>query len=191
MFGEYKKHIFITLGIVTLIVLDQLSKWAVTELMIAPVLGVISHDLWSWMLNAPEQLSYVSIEITSFFNIVMVWNYGVSFGLFNDGSEGNALILSAIALAISVVFAAWAYRSESPAQMAGLSMIIGGAIGNVIDRMRFDAVIDFLDFHAFGYHWPSFNIADSGIVIGVTIVIIHGLFFDRDEKPLPKHNKTS
>jgi len=163
---------------VYLVILDQLSKWAVSEYLMRT--SGEAMDLWSWIVSAPERLDFHRVEVLPFFNLVMVWNQGVSFGLFNEDTDYGPLMLVVLALVISVGFGVWLFRSNSVLQMAGLSMVIGGAIGNVIDRLRFGAVMDFLDVHAFGYHWPAFNIADSAIVIGVFVLMTHALFFDKE-----------
>lgn len=176
-----KKPILFLGFAVDLVIFDQLSKWAVSEFLMRT--DGAAMDLWSWIVSAPERLDFHRVEVLPFFNVVMVWNQGVSFGLFNQDTNYGPLMLVALALAISVGFGVWLFRSNSVLQMAGLSMVIGGAIGNVIDRLRFGAVMDFLDVHAFGYHWPAFNVADSAIVVGVVILMVHALFYD---KPLHK-----
>jgi signal peptidase II len=108
----------------------------------------------------------------------MVWNKGVSFGLFNHDTDYGPLLLTSLSLVISAVFLVWLFRTNSAVQLCGIAMVIGGAIGNVIDRLRFGAVIDFLDFHAAGWHWPAFNLADSSIVIGIFILILYAIFFE-------------
>lgn len=149
-------RLFITalLIAVVIIMFDQLSKWAILE-----------HVL------SPER---PGIEITSFFNIVMVWNYGVSFGLF--AGHRKPLILTAISLAIVLVLLIWLARNHDRLTAWAIGIVIGGAIGNVIDRLRFGAVADFLDFHIGTYHWPAFNIADSAIFIGVVLLVLSGMF---------------
>ena len=106
----------------------------------------------------------------------MTWNRGVSFGLFNNDSPYNALILSIVAVVISGLLLIWLARARQPMLAYGLGAVIGGAIGNLIDRVRFGAVADFLDFHIWGYHWPAFNVADSAITIGVAVLIVDSLF---------------
>ncbi|MCW5729444.1 MAG: signal peptidase II [Alphaproteobacteria bacterium] len=120
------------------------------------------------------------IEVTPFFNLVMVWNRGVSFGLFAANSSQQRWLLIGIAVFMVVVLLVWLVRSRDPWLAGGLGLVIGGAIGNVVDRLRFGAVADFFDFHAFGFHWPAFNIADSAIVVGVAILLLDGLFGERD-----------
>ena len=137
------------------IVLDQLTKWAIL----------------TWLDHA--------IALTPFFNLVVVWNRGVSFGMFDSASRLGPWILSGLALAVVVLLLGWLRRVDHPITAAGLGLIIGGAIGNVIDRVRFGAVIDFLDFHALGWHWPAFNVADSAIFVGAVLLLVDGLLMPR------------
>lgn len=137
------------------IALDQATKW--------------------WMLEVVMQPPRV-IEITPFFNLVLAWNRGISFGMFNNDSPHNAWILPMIALVIIGALAIWLVRAERAIVAIAIGMIIGGAIGNLIDRLRFGAVADFLDVHAFGFHWPAFNVADSAITLGVITLLADSLF---------------
>lgn len=144
----------IGLGIaVLLVVLDQISKW-----------WVVGH-----LMNPPR-----SIELTPFFNLVMVWNQGVTFGLGNN-VEWARWLFAALALVIVVILIGWLWRSAHFWVLVALGLVIGGAVGNVIDRLRWGAVADFLDFHAFGQHWPAFNLADAGIVVGVLLLVLDAL----------------
>lgn len=120
-----------------------------------------------------------AIEILPFFNLVTVWNYGISFGLFNQGSPEAAYLFVAVALAIVVALLFWLKSADHPRIAVALGLVIGGAIGNVVDRLRFGAVFDFFDFHAFGWHWPAFNVADAAITIGVGLLFIDALFTAR------------
>jgi len=161
------------------LVLDQFSKWYITENFLRPKLqGKDGLGLIDWYLNTPPIMPYISVKISSFFNIVMAWNTGVSFSLFSGMGGYVPLILIALALAITVLFSVWLWQAEHQWQRFCYALVIGGAIGNVIDRARFGAVIDFLDIHAYGYHWPAFNIADMSIVTGISLLIILSLYFD-------------
>lgn len=175
-----------------LFIADQLSKWAVTEYMIRPATENAgpSMGLVEWIASAHPRLPFTSIEILPFFNIVMVWNQGVSFGMFSNDSAYGPLILSGLALVIAAVFLVWLFRSQSKLQCAAIALVISGAVGNVIDRVRFGAVIDFLDVHVAGFHWPAFNIADSAICIGVFLLIVHSFFFETDEKNATTEHNT-
>ncbi len=150
----------LALGVAAVVILlDQLSKWLILDVVMQP----------------PRV-----IPVTDFFNLVLTFNTGVSFGLFSSESDVMPWILSALALAIVGFLLFWLRRHRRPLAAWSVGLIVGGAIGNVIDRARFAAVVDFLDFHLAGWHWPAFNVADSGIVIGVGLLLIDGLFPDRD-----------
>ena len=137
------------------VVLDQLTKWAIL----------------TWLDRA--------IALTPFFNLVVVWNRGVSFGMFHSAGALGPWVLSGLALAVVVLLVGWLRRVYHYLTAAGLGLIIGGALGNVIDRARFGAVVDFLDFHALGWHWPAFNIADSAIFVGAVLLLVDGLLMSR------------
>ena len=132
------------------LVLDQLTKQAITR---------------TFRLHE-------SLELAPFFNLVLVYNRGAAFSFLSDAAGWQRELFIAIALAASV-WIAWLLRKH-PTQTVfclALSLILGGAIGNVIDRFVYGAVVDFFDFHAFGYHWPAFNVADSAISCGAVLLI--------------------
>ncbi|WP_049974257.1 signal peptidase II, partial [Azospirillum sp. B4] len=103
------------------------------------------------------------VTLLPFFNLVLVWNHGVSFGLFNQGGATGTAMLIVLALVITAAMAVWMRRAGRLIEAVCAGMVIGGALGNVIDRLRLGAVVDFLDFHIAAWHWPAFNVADSGI----------------------------
>ena len=119
------------------------------------------------------------VEVLPFFNLVTVWNYGVSFGMLTNDSQIGPWLFVAVALAIVAALFTWLRRAATRMVAIALGMVIGGAIGNVIDRLTYGAVFDFLDLHAFGWHWPAFNLADSGISIGVILLLADGLLGDK------------
>jgi signal peptidase II len=121
-------------------------------------------------------LSSGAVYVTSFFNLVSAWNRGVGFSLLTLTPPSGPYILSALAIVICAGLAVWLFRTERPLPAVALGLVIGGALGNVIDRLRLGAVFDFLDFHLGDYHWPAFNLADSALSIGVALLIIDGLF---------------
>lgn len=144
-----------------IILLDQLSKWAIVE---------------NFDIITPR-----GISVFPGFNLILVFNRGVSFGQLD---WLNPWTLSALAVAISVALVFWLRKAETRLLAMALGIIIGGAIGNVIDRMRFGAVVDFLDVYIPGTdwpHWPAFNVADSAIVVGVGLIILDGLFAERSK----------
>lgn len=124
------------------------------------------------------------IEVTGFFNLVLVWNRGVSFGMFQAGSEEGRWLLVGMALVVSAVLVIWLWRERRSLPRLAIWLILAGALGNVVDRVRYGAVVDFLDFHAFGYHWPAFNVADSAIVVGAAILVGDSLLGGRDTLPV-------
>ena len=139
------------LGIAALLmVLDQASKYAVTQ----------------WLVDGR------SVEVTSFFNFVLVYNSGAAFSFLASAGGWQRAFFIGIALVASVWIVLLLRRH--PREMLfclALSLILGGALGNLIDRIWLGAVIDFLDFHAAGWHWPAFNVADSAITCGAALVV--------------------
>ena len=137
-----------------IVALDQITKWA--------VLGFFAN-------RAPRE------EITRFFNLVLAYNKGAAFSMLASAPGWQTPLLIAFALVAAVVVSALILRNpEKRLLCLGLALILGGAVGNLIDRMRFGHVVDFLDFHALGWHWPAFNVADSGITIGAVLLILEG-----------------
>jgi signal peptidase II len=130
----------------------------------------------AWMLYVYDIGAKGSVAITPFFDLVLVWNRGISYGLLpQEGALGRfGLIL--FAFAASFALAAWLARLAAPLGAASIGLIIGGAIGNAIDRIAYGAVADFFSLHAFGYQWYVFNIADAAIVAGVAGLLYESLF---------------
>ncbi len=139
----------------------------------AALLAVAADQASKWVILEHVMIPPRVIEATPFLNLTLGFNRGVSFGLWGHGAAGPWL-LSALAVAISIALALWAWRTDSRTEAAALGAIVGGAIGNVIDRVQKGAVTDFLDLHAFGWHWPTFNLADVGITGGVGLLLLHG-----------------
>jgi signal peptidase II len=137
------------------LVLDQLSKWWIRVVVMDP----------------PRD-----IAITPFFNLVYARNTGVSFSMFRADSQIGQWLLSGVALAIVVGLLVWMRRLKRLWPVAALGLIVGGAVGNVVDRLRLRFVFDFLDFYWNGYHFAAFNLADSAITVGVAMLLIDGLF---------------
>jgi len=136
------------------IVLDQFTKWLAFD------------ALW----NPPRGL-----VVTGFFWLSPVENRGVSFGIFQADSAFGRWAIIIFALAISVGLGVWLWRTERWWLASALGLVIGGAIGNVIDRIRQGWVIDFIDLHVSGYHWPAFNVADSVISVGIAMLVLDSL----------------
>jgi len=121
--------------------------------------------------------------IDGFFRLVVVWNQGVSFGLLGGDRALPPWVLSAIAAAVCIGLFVWLRRTDRRLGGWGIGLVIGGAIGNVIDRARWGAVFDFADFHVGQWHWPAFNVADSAIVAGVGLMLIDSLVGEKQRAP--------
>ncbi len=115
------------------------------------------------------------VEIAPLVSLVPVWNTGISFGLFADSAMGG-VALAIVALAIVAGLLWWLAGIETRIAGCAVGLVIGGALGNVIDRLRFGAVFDFLDLHWGDWHWPAFNLADAAITFGVVLILLDGLF---------------
>lgn len=137
------------LAMIGVLVADQISKWAIAEVVMQP----------------PRV-----IEVTPFFNIVLGFNRGISFGMFRETLAAFPQALSIGKLGVVAVLAWFLVRSEDPWERVAFGLMIGGALGNIIDRLRLGGVVDFLDVHAFGWHWPSFNVADMALTAGAAVM---------------------
>ncbi len=122
------------------------------------------------------------VTITSFFNLVHVFNTGISFSLLSNNTSWAPLVFSLVGSLIVLLLIFWLYKSENRTHATGLGLIIGGALGNIIDRLVHGAVFDFLDFHLYDYHFPAFNVADMSISVGVFIVIVDSIFIQGSKK---------
>jgi len=137
---------------------DQASKWAVIRYM-------AGRD------NQPA-------DVLPVFGLVMWWNHDTSFNLLRGDSAYGPYVFSLASLVIVGLLVLWLYRVERPVLAVAIGAVIGGALGNVVDRLRFGAVADFLDAHIGEHHWPAFNVGDSLIVVGVAVLALDGLFGD-------------
>jgi lipoprotein signal peptidase len=152
-------RIGLTLAAVILVA-DQVSKWAILE-----------------VLRLPEVRHIPLLALGPFgFDLTMVWNRGVTFGMLAGDAPWTQAALGVMALLIAAFLLRWMSRAENRATALALGAVVGGAIGNVIDRARFGAVVDFLDAHAWGWHWYVFNVADAAIVVGVLVLVSDALF---------------
>ena len=137
------------------VLLDQVSKWYILTVVMTP----------------PR-----TIEVTGFFNLVLAFNRGVSFGLLASGYGWKPYLLAGLALFVVLLLLYWVRGQRGWAPTVAAGLIVGGAVGNIIDRFVHGAVVDFLDFHLAGWHWPAFNVADTGIVCGVGLLLADSLF---------------
>jgi signal peptidase II len=135
--------------------------------------------LLTWLLKAGPIVPVVD----GFFRLVMVWNRGVSFGLMGGDQALPPWILSGVAIAVCIGLFLWLRRTDRALTAWGIGLVMGGAIGNVIDRARWGAVFDFADFHVGQWHWPAFNIADAAIVVGVGLMLLDSLLAETRRTP--------
>ena len=154
-----------------------LGRW----LALAVLVLVLDQISKTWVLANFRVMDRQAV--TSFFNLVLVFNPGASFSFLADAGGWQkwffVILAGGISLWLLSLLRLYAQERLLP---AALSMILGGAIGNLIDRLRFDGVVDFLDFHFAGYHWPAFNVADSAITVGVALMLWHQLRCGRETK---------
>lgn len=136
----------------SIFVLDQLTKW--------------------WLLEVFNIAERAPVRLTENFALVMAWNRGVSFSMLSHSSEWMPYVLSALAVVISAVLVRLYLKTEHRLEHVGYAMVIGGALGNVVDRLRFGAVADFFYVHIGDLGWPAFNIADMAICCGVGLLLL-------------------
>lgn len=148
------------------------KKSVILSLLIALIIIILDFVTKAWALSL-LYAGKLPIAVTSFFNLVYVENTGVSFG-FLQGIGDGPLFLIVLSSLITLGLFIWLIRDKNQSLLFKLCLgaAIGGAIGNISDRIRFGAVIDFLDFYVGSYHWPAFNVADSSISIAMICLII-------------------
>lgn len=145
------------------LIIDQLHKW--------------------WMISIYGiKLEQERVHVLPFMDFVYVLNRGVSYGMFTQGSQTWQYILSAFAICVAVALALWLYKAHHTRLVAiGIGLIIGGAVGNAIDRLHLGGVADFIQLHAFGFYWYVFNVADVAIVAGVVALLYDSLIASRKD----------
>jgi signal peptidase II len=141
------------------VVLDQASKWWIVE-----------------RLMQPPKI----VPVAPFLDIVLVWNRGITFGLFNKAGAAQPIVFTALAIVIGAGLLLWLKGVRQGWVAVAIGAILGGAVGNVLDRLRFGAVVDFIDVHVAGWHWPAFNVADSAITVAVVAIAAEALFGAKD-----------
>ena len=153
-------------------VMDTLAPPRLTRLFgLAAVLIAFVLDQ-ATKLMALAALERGSVQfVLPFFDLRLSFNQGVSFSMFAETFAGRPLLLAGITLVIVALFGFLLIRSTTRWEAAAFGLIIGGALGNALDRIRVGAVVDFLDFHVWDYHWPAFNLADAAIAVGVMVLL--------------------
>ncbi len=152
-------------------------------LALATVLVVL--DWWTKQLASANLALYRPVEITSWLNLTLAHNEGAAFSFLAGAGGWQRWFFSIIAVIISGILLVWLWRLPNRSRLlpTAISLVLGGAIGNLIDRLRFGYVVDFIDVHVGGYHWPAFNLADSVIVLGVILLLIEGFLPRRGPEP--------
>jgi signal peptidase II len=142
-----------------------------------------------WLLRVFDIAERGAVKVTPFFDLVLAWNVGISFGWFQSDSPSAQIALMAVKMVAVVVLAIWMARSRTLLATLALGLIIGGAIGNGIDRLLYGAVVDFALFHielgGHSYSWYVFNLADVAIVVGV-IALLYDSFFGASPQKRPE-----
>jgi signal peptidase II len=156
---------------------------------LAVSLAVLFLDQWTkGIITRTMEVHQSRTVIADVFDLTYVRNSGAAFGLFASvDSSLKAILLNSVAVIVFLVVSAYALRSShrSVRLQVGLALILGGAVGNLLDRVRFGYVVDFLDFSISGHHWPAFNVADSAICIGVGLLFLDMLRNEDSEAPRP------
>jgi signal peptidase II len=152
--------------------LVQLGLWSALAV---TVVDQVSKHILKAVLSGSTGITV----IPGFFDLVVVWNQGVSFGMLGGERALPPWVLSLVAVAISIALFLWLRRVVLRWTAVAIGLVIGGAVGNVIDRALWGAVFDFADFHVGGWHWPAFNVADAAIVLGVGALLVESVFRPR------------
>ena len=143
-----------------------MRKWLLIAAAIVGVDQAVKYAVVQYFATHPP------IAVTSFFNLLLVYNTGAAFSFLSDAAGWQRGFFIAIALAASA-WIVWLLRRDPRPSLftVALTLVLAGAVGNMIDRIVIGSVVDFLDFHAFGYHWPAFNVADSAITFGAVLLL--------------------
>lgn len=147
-----------------------MTRWLLLALVVVILDQITKYAAVSALAGQPP------VEVTPFFNLLLVYNRGAAFSFLAGmgGWQRELFITIGVVASVWIVLLLRRYPQQTLFCLA-LSLVLGGAVGNVIDRVTVGAVVDFLDFHAFGWHWPAFNVADSAITCGAVLLIWDGL----------------
>jgi signal peptidase II len=147
--------------------------------------ALVALDWWTKHLASQNLMMYRPVEINAWLNLTLAHNDGAAFSFLAGAGGWQRWFFSVVAIVISVILMVWLWRLPNRSRLlpVAISLVLGGAIGNLIDRVRFGYVVDFIDVHYAGWHWPAFNLADSVIVIGVTLLLIEGFLPRRGPEP--------
>lgn len=130
----------------------------------------------------------MAVPVFPGFNLALGFNEGASFGMMGGVMAGKPLLMAALTGALTLMFAVMAFRARHPFERAGLALVVGGALGNIVDRLRQGAVTDFLDLYWQDWHWPTFNVADIAITLGALFILVASLPSRRSKEPALDQN---
>ena len=145
---------------------------------------IVVLDLWSKGLATESLTLYRPVEVTSWLNMTLAHNYGAAFSFLSDAGGWQRWFFTVLASVVTLVLVIWLLRLPASEKLTATSLclIIGGAVGNLVDRVNHGYVVDFIDVHARGWHWPAFNVADSAITCGVILLLLDSLLQSISEK---------
>jgi signal peptidase II len=153
----------------------------------AILISIVAATVLADQLTKAAALSLLSqgtaVPVFAGFNLTLGFNEGASFGMMGGVMAGRPLLMVALTAALTLIFAVMAFRAQHPLERAGFALVAGGALGNIIDRLRQGAVTDFLDVYWRDWHWPTFNGADIAITLGAVLVLAASLPFRRRTEP--------
>ena len=153
----------------------QSKRRAFAWLLVSIVIVVL--DLWTKGIATDSLTLYRPVELTSWLNMTLAHNYGAAFSFLSDAGGWQRWLFTGLASVVTVVLIVWLFRLQAREKLtaAALGLIIGGAVGNLIDRMMNGYVVDFIDVYYRDWHWPAFNLADSAITGGVILLLLDAL----------------
>ena len=138
---------------------------------------IVALDLWTKSLATESLTLYRPVELTSWLNMTLAHNYGAAFSFLSDAGGWQRWFFTVLASVVTLVLVVWILRLPDSEKLtaASLCLIIGGAVGNLVDRINHGYVVDFIDVHVNDWHWPAFNLADSAITCGVILLLLDSL----------------
>lgn len=154
----------------------------------AKLISVIAAAVVADQVTKATALSLLTqgtaVPVLPGFNLTLGFNEGASFGMMGGVMAGKPLLMAALTGALTLAFAVMAFRAQHPLERIGYGLVVGGALGNIIDRLRQGAVTDFLDFYWRDWHWPTFNVADIAITLGAVLILAASLPLRRRKEPV-------
>ena len=146
------------------------------------VVVVVADQFTKWLAQA-SLIPYQPVPVIPMFNLTLAYNTGAAFSMLSDASGWQRWFFVSLAIVVVIVLFSWVWRMRADERLHAISitLILGGAVGNLIDRLLHGYVVDFLDVYYGSYHWPIFNIADSAITVGVVVLIIDMFINQKNE----------